>query len=186
MLLTVAFAGLVGLLLVGLTTNLLNYVASSALTITLNSLASSASLLTGRQSTAVDNTTNKYLDYHLSGQFKVGTTPTSGTYIYVYVVSMIDDTTWPTASTGFGATDAAATLATAGQGGSYLKLAAAISVDSATTGVVYGFGKVSVAQLFGGVCPPKFVVFVTQNTGAALDGTAGGTITAAGIDSTNG
>jgi hypothetical protein len=34
--------------------------------------------------------------------------------------------------------------------------------------VAYYFSPVSVAALFGGQCPPKFSVFVTHNTVAAL------------------
>lgn len=41
----------------------LAYGSSSNLTITLASLATDSSLLTGRESTEVDNTTNKYIDY---------------------------------------------------------------------------------------------------------------------------
>jgi hypothetical protein len=165
------------------TTNLLNYIASSGLTISLNSLGSSSTWLSGRQATAVDNTSNKYLDYHLSGQVKVGTPTGTTGEIRIYVVSMIDDSTWPDT---FGATDAAVTVTSVGVGQGFLKLAATMAVDATTTGRVYPFGKVSVASLFGGVCPPKFTVFVTHNTGAALDASAGGTVTIAGVDTTNG
>ena len=165
------------------TTNLLNYVASSALTISLNSLASSPSWLAGRQSTAVDNSVNKYLDYHLAGFVKVGTTPTASTEIRAYVVSMLDDTTWPDV---FGAADAAVTVTSTGVGSGFLKLAAVMPVDATTTGRVYDFGQVSVASLFGGVCPRKFVVFVTHNTGVALDATAAGTLSVTPVDTTNG
>lgn len=177
---------LLSLLFVGglwLTTNLMGYIASSGLTISLNSLATSSTWLTGRQATAVDNTTNKYLDYALSGLVKVGTSPTANTEIRVYVVSMADDTTWPDT---FGASDAGVTVTSAGVGSGFLKLAAVMLVDATTTGRVYYFGKVSVAALFGGVCPPKFAVFVTHNTGVNLDASAGGTITVQASDTTNG
>lgn len=150
------------------------YAASSALTITLTSLASSSTWLAGRQSTAVDNIINLYLDYLISGTVKVGTTPTASTEIRVYVVGLFDDTLmWPDA---FGATDAAVTVTSAGVGSGFLKLAAVMSVDATTTGRVYAFGPVSVASLFGGAVPAQFVVFVAHNTGAALDAAAGGAI----------
>src|SRR5258708_23131593 len=103
-----------------LTTNLLSYVASSALTITLASLASSSTWLAGRESTAVDNSSAKHLDYLLAGNVRVGTTPTVGE-IRVYVVAMIDDTVWPDV---FDGTDSAETVTSAGAGSGFLKLAA--------------------------------------------------------------
>jgi hypothetical protein len=49
---------------------------------------------------------------------------------------------------------------------------ASMQVDATGT---YPFGAASIASLFGGVVPRKFVVFVTHNTHAtnALDSTAG-------------
>lgn len=166
------------------TTNLLNYVASSTLTISLNSLATSSTWLTGRQSTAVDNGTNKYLDYLLSGFVKVGTTPTASTEIRVYVVAAQDDT--PTYPDAFGATDAGVTVTSVGVGSGFLKLAAVMLVDATTTGRVYYFGPVSVAALFGGVVPKKWAAFVTHNTAVNLDASAGGTLSIVPVDTTNG
>lgn len=161
----------------------LAYAASGALTITLGSLATASTWLAGRQSTAIDNTSNLYLDYHLSGVITVGTTPTINTEIRVYVASMLSDSVWPDT---LGAADAAATIVSAGASAGFLKLAAVLPVDSTTSNRPYYFGKVSVAQLFGGVCPPKFVVYVTHNTGVNLNSTGGNhVITAAGIYSTD-
>ena len=147
------------------------YAASSNLTITLASLASSSAWLAGQQSSVVDNTSNLYLDYHLSGRFRVGTSPTSGTEIRVYVVGLLDDSTWPDVFTGAG--DAAKTVTAAGVGTGFLKLAATMLVDSTTSSRDYYFGPVSVRNLFGGVLPAKFLVFVTHNTGVAADSTGG-------------
>ena len=61
----------------------LQYVASSAVTISLASLATDANLLAGRESTAIDTSTNEYLDYLLAGQITQGTTPTTGKEIRV-------------------------------------------------------------------------------------------------------
>lgn len=152
------------------TTNLLGYVASSALTITLASLGSSSTWLAGRESTAVDNSTNKYLDYLLAGIVTVGTTPTASTEIRIHVVAMRDDSTWPDV---FDGTDSAETVTSAGVGSGFLKLAAVMLVDATTSDRGYWFGPVSVAALFGGVCPRKFVVFVSHNSVAALNATGG-------------
>jgi hypothetical protein len=44
---------------------------------------------------------------------------------------------------------------------------------SATSNVAYHFGPVSLAAAFGGVLPPKVVLFVTHSTAVALNATAG-------------
>jgi hypothetical protein len=167
-----------------LTTNLMNYVASSAVTITLASLATSSTWLAGRESTAIDNSTNKYLDYLLAGNVTVGTTPTASTEIRVYVVAMVDDTVWPDV---FDGTDSVETVTSAGVGSGFLKLAAVMLCDATTSDRAYPFGPISVASLFGGVCPRKFVVFVTHNTGVNLNATGGNHyVNITPVDTTNG
>ena len=148
-----------------------NYAADAQLTIGLASLGSSATFVAGRESTVVDNATNKYVDALLSGRITVGTTPTINTQIFVYVFSPINDTpTYPDVMDG---TDSAETVTTAGVGRGFLKLAAVLDVDATTSDRAYDFGQVSVAQLFGGVLPQKWSVFVAHNTGVALNATAG-------------
>lgn len=146
------------------------YAASSALTITLASLATSSTWLAGAESDAIDNSTNLYLDYLLAGMVTVGTTPTASTEIRVYVVGMRDDTNWPDV---FDGTGSAETVTSAGVGSGFLKLAAVMAVDATTSDRAYYFGPVSVAALFGGACPRKFVAFVTHNTGVNLNATGG-------------
>jgi hypothetical protein len=146
----------------------LQYVASSALTHGLAGLASSATLVAGWETAAVDNSTNEYLDFLLAGTITTGTTPTVGA-IEVNVVAMRDDTTWPDV---FDGTSSAETVTTVDIKNAICRLAASM-VNTATSNVAYSFGPVSVASLFGGVCPRKFVVFVTHSTVAALNATAG-------------
>ena len=147
----------------------LAYGSSSSLTCTLASLASNATWVTGRESDAVDNTTNKYLDYLLAGKITVGTTPTINTEIRVYVVAICNDTpTWPDV---FDGTDSDETVTSAGVRDGFAKLAAVLMVDATTSNRTYPFGPVSVAALFGGVLPKKFSVFVTHNTGVNLNST---------------
>jgi hypothetical protein len=148
----------------------IEYAASSALTITLGGLASSAAWLAGRESTAVDNTSNKYLDYLLAGKIRVGTTPTINTEIRVYVVALMEDATYPDV---FDGTDSAETRTSAGATDAAVRLAAIMAVDATTSDRDYYFGPVSVAALFGGSCPKKFSVFVAHNCTAALHATDG-------------
>lgn len=145
----------------------IEYAASSALTITLTSLASSATLVAGRESDLVDNTTNKYLDYLLSGKITTGTTPTDVREIRVYVAGIYDDTTWPDVLDG---TNSDETITSTQIRDAALKLAAVIPTNN-TSDRTYWFGPISVAALFGGALPKKWDVWVTQNTAVALNAT---------------
>lgn len=146
------------------------YVAAAAATITLASLATSATWVAGRESSVIDNTTNKYLDYHVSGKITVGTSPTANTEIRVYAFSLIDDTNYPDVMDG---TDSDETWTSAGVRDGCARLLGVIPVDSTTSDRSYPFGKWSVAAAFGGFCPPKFGLFITHNTGVNLNATAG-------------
>lgn len=155
------------------------YAASSDLTVTnLHSLATSATWVAGWESPTVDNTTNKYVDYLVSGKFSLGNSATAG-QIRVYVVPMLDDSNWPTpidgtesASEDFGTTtlrDSAARL------GAAIETRADPGTDD-----VYFLAPFSVAALFGGICPAKFALFVAHNTGVNL-AAAGNQITTKGV-----
>lgn len=146
-----------------------NYPAASDATITLASLASDTSLLAGRESSEVVNTSNLYLDYLISGKITTGTTPTVSRVIEVWAVGSWDGTNWPDV---FDGTDSAETITSADIKNSVCRLVAQMTV-SATSNVTYPFGPVSLASLFGGVVPPKFAFFVTHSTVAALNATAG-------------
>ncbi len=144
------------------------YAASANNTITLASLASDTNRLTGQEGTAVDNTTNLYLDYLLTGKVTQGTSPTAG-QIDVSVVGMLDDSTWPDV---FDGTNSAESVSTQNVFNAVCRIAASMVTDTASNGVNY-FGPVSVASFFGGAVPLQFVPFVAHNTVAALNATAG-------------
>jgi hypothetical protein len=146
----------------------LAYGTASDVTITLASLASDTSLLTGRESTAVDNTSSLVLDYLVSGKITTGTGPTTGRSIEVWAVGSWDGTNWPDV---FDGTDSAETTS-AEMKPSVCRFIAAIAT-TATADRAYHFGPVSLASAFGGTLPPRFVLFVTHSTGANLNGTAG-------------
>jgi len=146
----------------------LAYVASGSLTITLASLATSSTLVAGAESDAIDNSTNKYLDYLISGKITTGTSPAAGR-IEVWIVAELEDASWPDVFDGTGSAETWTTADIKAAGG---QLAATIITDT-TSNQTYYVGKFSVAALFGGSCPRKFVVFVTQNTTVNLHATAG-------------
>lgn len=151
----------------------LEYAASAAVgfgSTTLASLASSSTFVAGVESSLIDNTTTKYPDFLLSGHVKAGTTPTVLTEARMYVVAIEDDSVWPDV---FDGTNSAETVTSAEILDAIAALAGRAVVNSTTTGRVYAFKPVSVASLFGGVCPAKFVVFIAHNMVAALDSTAG-------------
>ena len=147
----------------------LAYPAASDLTITLASLASDTSLLTGRESATIDNSSNLYLDYLISGKITTGTSPTTARSIEVWAVGSWDGTNWQDV---FDGTESAETITSSDIKASVCRYLAAMAT-SATSNVAYHFGPVSLAAAFGGVLPPKIVLFVTHSTAVALNATTG-------------
>lgn len=148
----------------------ISYVASSAVTIALASLASSSTKLAGVESDLIDNSTNKYLDYGLAGKTTVGTTPTTAKSIDVTVVGISNDTTWPDV---FDGTGSAETVTTQEIKDNVCKPFQTLQIVSTTSDIAQPFGPGSVASRFGGVVPLKWVVFMAHDTVAALNATAG-------------
>lgn len=142
--------------------------SEAALTITLDNLAESATRAIGRESTAVVVTGNTVLDELLAGKIKTSASVTSGEIIEVWVYGQVEDT--PTYPGGLTGSDAAATPSTPKE--PYLRMAARIVIDD-TSAKQYHFGPISVAQLFGGVLPPRWGVWVTQSTDQNLDNAGG-------------
>lgn len=149
-----------------MTTAAISYASSAALTITLASLASSSSA--GRESTAIDNSSNLYIDAILGGKITVGTTPTNNTFVEVWAYGSYDGTTYTASATG---TDAA--LTPTQQAKTYMRLIAILPVTATTSNVTHAFGPVSVASLFGGVLPQKWGVYVQNQSGVNLNSTGG-------------
>ena len=147
----------------------LSYPAASDLTITLASLASDTSLLTGRESAVIDNSTNLYLDILISGKITAGTSPTASRSIEVWAVGSWDGTNWPDV---FDGTESAETITSADIKASVCRFVAAMATAN-TSDRTYHFGPMSLASAFGGTLPPKVVLFVTHSTGVALNSTAG-------------
>ncbi len=147
--------------------------STTALTISLASLATDASLLTGRESTAVDNTTFEDIDHLVSGVITVGTTPTANTLIQVWAYAYRTITTGtPTYPDVFDGTDSAETITNSGVKGALLRLVASIDVIATTSNVGYEFPPTSIARLFDQM-PQFWGLFVTHNTGVNLNSTAG-------------
>lgn len=147
------------------------YASSAAITCGVASLASSSGLTAGRESNAVDNTSNKYLDYLFACRITVGTTPTTNTRIEVWAYGSYDDT--PTYPDVFDGTDSAETVTNAEIKRAALKLAGSIDVIATTSDIAYPLSPRSIASLHGGALPKFWGVFATHNTVAALNATGG-------------
>lgn len=144
------------------------YGSSAAISITLASLATSSSLTAGRESTAIDNTTNKYIDVLVGGKITTGTSPTTAKSILVYVYASYEDTPiYPDVLDG---TDSDETFTSADIRNSSVVLACAISTD-ATSNRTYYIRTFSVANCFGGAMPKFWGLFVTHDTAVALNST---------------
>jgi len=147
-----------------------NYSANTAITMDLANLATSSTFLAGRESSQIDNTSNKFVDALVSGTVSVGTTPTANTVIGIYVWGA-DTSLATTALDVLDGTDSAETLTNAGILAA-LKLGASVAVPAATSDVQYIVLPFSVAALFGGVMPKFWGVFVSHNTAVNLRNTA--------------
>ena len=154
------------------------YPATSSvdLTCTLASLATGAAgvYTTGRESTAVDNTTNLDMDHLLSGKITTGTSPTVSRQIVVYLYANNSSSggtpTYPAVGTGISGTDAGAVFNSANVLGTAIQWIATLTVDS-TSDRTYTFGPISVASRFGGQLPKFWGVYIAHDTGVNLNAT---------------
>lgn len=121
-----------------------------------------------RCSAAIDNTSALFTDILVSLTIKAGTTPTANSRIVVYSYGTTDGTTYTAGATG---TDAA--FSNTNNEKANLVPVGAITIGTATTGVVYEGGPWSLAAAFGGSLPEKCGIVVDNETGAALDSTEG-------------
>lgn len=148
------------------------YASSAAYTITLASLATSAGLTAGRESTVVSNTSNLYLDYGITGRVTVGTNPTANTIIEAWLVSSKNDTPlWPAGFAGTG--DANLTVTSDAIKRDSMHLLAAMNVDVTTSDRPYDFRLRSQLEFFGHFIPKNHGLFVVHNTGVNLNATGG-------------
>lgn len=139
----------------------LEYGSSTAITITLNGLA--ASTTAGRESTAIDNSSNKFIDALVTVICRLATgTPGSELGIYVYAYGSEDGTNFDDNVTG---SDAAITL----RSPTNLVLLGRLETPAAVTGAAT-FKKVfAIAQAFGGVLPRKWGIVVKNSSNLALN-----------------
>jgi len=159
-----------------LTTDNIKYANSAALTITLNSLATSSTV--GRQATVVDNSSNLYDDALITVIISTSASAMGNTKsVYVFVSGSEDGTNYDQDDGVMGASDAAYTVGTP----TNLKLAKVIACP--TSSKVYN-GVFSLAAMFGGVMPRKWTIVVVNDTNQSLLG-SGNSASYSGITYTN-
>lgn len=133
--------------------------ADEATLTALNSLASSQTWVAGWESTPIDNTTNKYLDYRVTAKLTVASANNQAGELRLYLVGMLDDSTWPDV---FDGTVSAETITSADIRDAICKLGA-VTITTNTAGRVYYLDCPSAAAVFGGNLPKKFAIFITVN-----------------------
>ena len=162
------------------------YSANTAITFDISSLGTSTTFVAGRESTQIDNTTNKYVDVIVDVKGITGhasTAPTVGQYIGLWVWGS-DVSLATTAIDVLDGTDSAETLGHVSVLNS-LRLAAAPAVTVATAALVYYIQPFSVAQLFGGIMPKFWGLYLAHNHTGALAATQSGLFQYSGITYTS-
>ena len=148
------------------------YSSSTALTITLASLASTtADPPVGRASTEVLQSTDLGLDVLVDGKITTGTSPSASRRIRVWAWAGAYDGSTARRPAGAAGSDAGLTP------GSWWANEFCLLhwIDtSGTSNVTYTFAGKSLLACFGGlILPPRWGLFIDHNTGVALHATAG-------------
>lgn len=139
--------------------------ASQAITLLLAPSGTGLANGGARESTAIDNTTNKYLDAMVYLAVKLATgSPAGEKVIKVYFAASEDGTNYTYNATG---SDGALTMV------SPANLLGPFIIQAPNSGAVVWKAVFPVAQFFGGVLPPKWSIVLVNNTGLALDATEG-------------
>jgi len=136
--------------------------SNQAITCTITSLGNNSA----RASTAIDNTTNLFLDALVFVTVKSASASTSSTgTVNVYAYGTADGgTTYTEGATG---TDAAITLTSP----TNARLIGVINVVANST--TYKAGPFSVANAFGGILPDHWGIIIENKSGATLDASVG-------------
>lgn len=161
-----------------LTTDNIKYGTSTAITCTLASLASSATV--GRTCTAVVNTTNLFVDALVTLSIKTGAgAPANDKAVYAYIFGSEDATNFDQEESNAPGTDGAYTI------NSPTIFKGPVVIPVLTAAKVYT--KVfTIAQFFSGIMPTKWGFIVVNFAGQALDTTEANHIkTYTGITFTN-
>lgn len=158
------------------------YSSNTAITFDVSSLGTSSTFVAGRESNEVDNTSNKYVDALVQVDGITGhasTAPTVGQEIRLYVWGQ--DTS--AASQNLDVLDGVDSAKTLGHVSvlNSLKLAGIATVTVASAGLKYYILPFSVAQLFGGIMPKYWGLYLAHNQTGSLAASQSGLFSYNGI-----
>jgi hypothetical protein len=140
------------------------YGSSVDLTVTsLHSLAASATYVGGWESAVIDNTSDLFDDFIISGLVKTAASNNQIGSVFVYVVPMIADDVWPDV---FDGTESAESWTSVGVRDAIAKLGAVIAV-TADASRSYSFAFSVLGKL--GFVPPKFALFISGNAATSTN-----------------
>jgi hypothetical protein len=161
-------------------TTTVNYSSNTAITCDLSSLAQSTTFVAGRESTEVDNTTNKYMDaiVHVLGITGSSSAATAGQQINVYVWGA-DTSLATTAIDTLDGVDSAETITLPTL--QALRLGGSAYTTTTTASQVYFIQPFSVAALFGGVLPKFWGLFVATSLTGGLAASMSGKFSFVGV-----
>ncbi len=147
---------------------LTKYGSKTTLTAALQSVASDTNLLTGVESSVIDNTSDGFTDILVSGKWTSGTGPTDDRQVEIWAVGW-DGAAFPDV---FDGTTSAETITSLEIKNAICKPVKIIATNS-TSDRTYPFSGESLAEAFRGAIPSKVVLFVTHNTGVNSNATSG-------------
>jgi hypothetical protein len=162
------------------------YSANTAITFDLSSLGTSSAFVAGRESSQIDNTSTQYVDAIVNVKGITGhasTAPTVGQVIALYCWGA-DTSLATTAIDVLDGTDSAETLGHVSVLNS-LRFVAAPAVTVASAALSYYIQPFSVAQLFGGVMPKFWGLYVSHNHTGSLGASNNSLFSFNGITYTN-
>lgn len=116
-----------------------------------------------RQSTAIDNSTDRFLDASVFIKIKTAGSISATGAVNIYAYGTVDGGT--TYTEGCSGTDGPITLV------SPTNLRIIGVINAVTTALPFPAGPFSVAAAFGGILPQKWGIVIENRTGAALDTT---------------
>ena len=147
------------------TTDTIVYANAATITCTLASLASSATA--GRGCTAVDNSSNNYIDALLTIAVKTSSSALANDKAcYVYIFGSGQDVVYTGSSAEAEGTDAAVTI------DSPTNLLGPYKIECPASSTTYR-ANIPIAAFFGGIMPYKWGYVLRNYTGQNLDSTAG-------------
>lgn len=138
----------------------LAYGEKTEIVVTLASLADTG----WREATAVDNSSNLFVDALVGGKVKTGAGSGAGDYIDVYVSGSVD------AGTTYGGDCSGTDGAYAGESANLIHLGRISTPVAETT---FEFGPWSIADAFGGVLPKNWTLVFDNESDSILDTTGG-------------